>query len=144
VAVASSASVDEHRQLSPLPPPLPGTTAGTSAREPTVEELRYIANQVVPSMFGGFGAGSTAPADQVIEEPQVAHQPKNRTTFILLGALLGALGAHNFYAGYSRKGWIQLAITVFTLGFGSPMSWMWAVIDICTINADSQGVQFES
>lgn len=84
------------------------------------------------------------PTDQVIQDSQVAHQPKNRTTFIVLGALLGAFGAHNFYAGYSKKGGIQLAITLLTLGFGSPMSWMWAVIDICTINSDNRGVQFES
>jgi TM2 domain-containing membrane protein YozV len=95
-------------------------------------------------MFGGFGAGVAVPTDQVFQDPQVAHQAKNRTTFILLGALLGAFGAHNFYAGYSKKGGIQLAITLLTLGFGSPMSWMWAVIDICTINSDSRGVQFES
>jgi len=95
-------------------------------------------------MFGGFGAGATVPTDQVIQDSQVAHQPKNRTTFIVLGALLGAFGAHNFYAGYSKKGGIQLAITLLTLGFGSPMSWMWAVIDICTINSDNRGVQFES
>jgi hypothetical protein len=112
------------------------------ASQPTVEELRHIANQVVPSMFSGFGAGSAAA--QVIHEPEVTNEPKNRTTFILLGALLGAFGAHNFYAGYKKKGGIQLAITLLTLGFGSPMSWMWAVIDICTINSDSRGVQFES
>jgi len=72
------------------------------------------------------------------------HQPKNRTSFIVLGALLGAFGAHNFYAGYYKKAGIQLAITVLTLGFASPMSWMWAVIDICTIDRDSRGLQFES
>jgi TM2 domain-containing membrane protein YozV len=70
--------------------------------------------------------------------------PKNRTSFIILGALLGAFGAHNFYAGYHKKAGIQLAITLLTLGFGSPMSWMWAVIDICTIDRDARGVQFES
>jgi TM2 domain-containing membrane protein YozV len=95
-------------------------------------------------MFGGFGATTTAPADRLIHDAQLVEQPKNRTTFIVLGALLGAFGAHNFYAGYTRKGGIQLAITLVTLGFGSPMSWMWAVIDICTINRDSRGVQFES
>jgi TM2 domain-containing membrane protein YozV len=95
-------------------------------------------------MFGGFEASATTPTEQGIKDAQVAHQPKNRTTFILLGALLGAFGAHNFYAGYSKKGGIQLAITLLTLGFGIPMSWMWAVIDICTINNDSRGVQFES
>jgi TM2 domain-containing membrane protein YozV len=58
--------------------------------------------------------------------------------------LLGAFGAHNFYAGYYKKAGIQLGITLLTLGFGSPMSWLWAVIDICTIDRDVRGVQFES
>jgi TM2 domain-containing membrane protein YozV len=89
-------------------------------------------------MFGGFaGADTAAPAEEV-------PVPKNRSSFIILGALLGALGVHNFYAGYYKKAGIQLAITVLTLGFGSPMSWMWAVIDICTVDRDSRGVQFES
>jgi len=140
VAVTSSAPVHEHRQPAPPPPPPPGIAPS----QPTAEELRHVANQVMPSMFGGFGAGSTPPAGRIFQEPEVVHQPKNRTTFILLGALLGAFGAHNFYAGYRKKGGIQLAITLVTLGFASPMSWMWAVIDICTISSDSRGVQFES
>jgi TM2 domain-containing protein/RING finger family protein len=132
--MAAASSPPQHRQ-SPTPPPRPMEIVQSQS---TVEELRHVANRVVPSMFGGFEEESASTA-----EPDVL-QPKNRTTFILLGALLGALGAHNFYAGYSKKGGLQLAITLLTLGFGSPMSWMWAVIDICTINHDSRGVQFES
>ena len=107
--------------------------------EPT-QELRHMANRVVPSMFGGFAGEDTTPP---VEEVEV-HEPKNRSSYIVLGALLGAFGAHNFYAGYYKKAGIQLAITSLTLGFGSPMSWMWAVIDICTIDRDRWGVQFES
>ncbi|HUM04359.1 MAG TPA: TM2 domain-containing protein [Terriglobales bacterium] len=70
--------------------------------------------------------------------------PKNRMGFMILGALLGPLGAHNWYAGYYKKAGAQLAITVLTLGFGSPMSWIWAIIDICTVDRDSNGVQFAS
>jgi TM2 domain-containing membrane protein YozV len=91
-------------------------------------------------MFGGF-AGQDAVAP--IEQTEI-REPKHRTSFIILGALLGAFGAHNFYAGYYKKAGIQLAITLLTLGLGSPMSWMWAVIDICTIDRDNRGVQFES
>ena len=69
---------------------------------------------------------------------------KNKVTFILLGALLGPLGAHNFYAGFRGKGAAQLGITVCTLGYGAPMSWIWAIIDICTVERDSQGIQFKS
>jgi TM2 domain-containing membrane protein YozV len=73
-----------------------------------------------------------------------AENGKSRMTFILLGVLLGAFGAHNFYAGFRKKAVAQLLITVLTLGFASPMSWMWAVIDVCTITEDSAGVKFNS
>jgi TM2 domain-containing membrane protein YozV len=65
-------------------------------------------------------------------------------TFVTLGVLLGFLGVHNFYAGYRRKGIAQLLITLLTLGLASPMTWIWAVIDICTVDRDNRGVRFES
>ncbi|MGA8499992.1 MAG: RING finger protein [Candidatus Sulfotelmatobacter sp.] len=131
VAVVPSA-VAENR----FPPPPPPVVLPAA----TTQDLRQVANQVVPSMFGGFSAY----ADAAPVQEAAVQLPKNRTSFIILGALLGAFGAHNFYAGYHKKAGIQLAITVLTLGFGSPMSWMWAVIDICTIDRDGRGVQFES
>lgn len=138
VAVAAQGPrvATEPRQ-GPLPPPPP--SGRTAAPVPaTNSELHRVADQVVPSIFGGFGS-----TNSIFTEP-VSPEPKNRTTYILLGALLGAFGAHSFYAGYRKKGAIQLAITLLTLGFAGPMSWIWAVIDICTINQDSLGIQFES
>jgi TM2 domain-containing membrane protein YozV len=69
---------------------------------------------------------------------------KSKMTFVMLGALLGALGIHNFYAGHKKKAFAQLCITVLTMGYGSPMSWIWAIIDILTVEKDSDGVQFKS
>jgi TM2 domain-containing membrane protein YozV len=69
---------------------------------------------------------------------------KKKMTFTLLGVFLGALGVHNFYAGYHGKGIGQLCLSVLTLGFGSPMAWIWAVIEICIVDRDSEGVQFSS
>jgi len=69
---------------------------------------------------------------------------KNRSTFIVLGALLGCFGAHNFYAGYKRKAVMQLCLTAFSLGFAGIMSWVWAVIDVCTVDRDSEGIRFRS
>jgi hypothetical protein len=132
VAVAPAAVVAGDR----LPPPPPGVVVPSA----TTQDLHEVANRVVPSMFGGFSAY----ADAGLAQEPAAELPKSRTSYIILGALLGAFGAHNFYAGYHKKAGIQLAITVLTLGFGSPMSWMWAVIDICTIDRDCRGVQFES
>ncbi|HTC56711.1 MAG TPA: RING finger protein [Candidatus Sulfotelmatobacter sp.] len=132
VAVVAPTAVVENR----MPPPPPGVVLPPA----TTPDLRQVANRVVPSMFGGFSAyADAAPVQEAAVQP-----PKNRTSYIILGALLGAFGAHNFYAGYRKKAGIQLAITVLTLGLGSPMSWMWAVIDICTIDRDGRGVQFES
>jgi TM2 domain-containing membrane protein YozV len=139
VSVATQAPVAV-TQTRVAPPPRPGIIA---THVPTSEDadLRYRANQVVPSIFGGFGDSGRVAVDP---PPAVPAVPKNRTTYIVLGALLGAFGAHNFYAGYRSKAAIQLAMTLLTVGFASPMSWVWAVIDICTINQDSNGLQFES
>ncbi|HEY1678714.1 MAG TPA: NINE protein [Candidatus Sulfotelmatobacter sp.] len=138
LVAVGTATVSQPQIFPAAPPPPPPPLTGMITSAATTEELRYTASLVVPSIFGGFGAGT------VPEAPPEVHEPRNRMTFILLGALLGAFGAHNFYAGYVKKGWIQLAITLLTLGFASPMSWMWAVIDICTVNNDAHGVQLES
>jgi TM2 domain-containing membrane protein YozV len=131
-AVAAPAVLEQ--RLPPPPPP------GVIPPPATMPDLQHVANRIVPSMFGGFaGEDPTQPAEEA-----AAREPRKRTSYIMLGALLGAFGAHNFYAGYYKKAGFQLAITLLTLGFASPMSWLWAVIDICTINRDVWGVQFES
>jgi TM2 domain-containing membrane protein YozV len=135
VGAQAIAAVSEAR-VAPPPPPRPG--AAHAIAEPAgTEELRHVANSVVPSIFGGFATGMAETS------PEIPPQPKSRTTFIVLGVLLGAFGAHSFYAGYKKKGAIQLAITALSLGFAGPMSWVWAVIDICTITQDEGGVEFE-
>jgi len=93
------------------------------------------------SLFGNDVAPISIHRDT---QPGPESEPKNRTSFIVLGALLGPVGAHNFYAGYTKKAVTQLLITVLTLGFASPMTWIWAIIDICTVNQDQRGIEFAS
>jgi hypothetical protein len=124
-----------------LPPPPPPPRRSPPA---TIAELQQITNSVVPTMFGSFSDFDSMSRPEPEQDQIHSGPPKRRTTFILLGALLGAFGAHNFYAGYHKKAGIQLALTVLTVGFASPMSWIWAIIDICTVSKDSWGVQFES
>lgn len=71
---------------------------------------------------------------------QQGYQPKSRTMYILLGVFLGGWGIHNFYAGYTNTAIIQIAITLFTCGFGG---WIWAIIDVCTVTVDANGVPFQ-
>lgn len=138
VRAGRPAQVPSSAQVAIATPP-PGASSQTS-----LQELQRISSQVVPSMFSLFGSEAVTATGNNDPAPVPADEPKDRAVFIVAGALLGALGAHNFYAGYYKKAIAQLAITVVTLGFGSPMSWIWAIIDICTINHDARGIQFES
>jgi TM2 domain-containing membrane protein YozV len=122
------------------PPPLPAGSAAPVVSWPAprvgVGSMFFDGNPVpVP-------ASAAAPAFDFDLEPDP--NAKNRSTFIVLGALLGFFGAHNFYAGYKRKAVGQLCLTAFTLGFGGIMTWVWAVIDVCTVDCDSTGVKFKS
>ena len=60
--------------------------------------------------------------------------PKSKSTYVLLGLLLGAFGAHDFYIGKTKKGLIHVGMSIF--GFGLALSWMWAVFEIFIQAAD--------
>lgn len=54
---------------------------------------------------------------------------KSKIAAGLFGILLGALGVHNFYLGYTGKGIAQLLITVLTCGYLGFISWIWGLIE---------------
>jgi TM2 domain-containing membrane protein YozV len=75
---------------------------------------------------------------------QPARAPKSRTAFVLLGIFLGGLGIHNFFAGYTAKGVIQLLITLLLGWLIIPLIgvWNWVIIEVCTVTADAAGEAF--
>ncbi len=95
---------------------------------------------VVCVKCGGAINSSTASAINPPANPLA----KSRMAFILLGIFLGGLGIHNFYAGYTGKAVAQLLISVLTCGFGGIISWIWAVVEVCTIEVDASGKPFIS
>lgn len=79
-------------------------------------------------------------SNNICNNPQyVIAMPKSRIGYILLGLFFGGWGIHNFYAGYSQKAVIQLILGVFSCCI---ISGIWAIIDICTIDCDANGVPF--
>ncbi|HWG40742.1 MAG TPA: NINE protein [Candidatus Acidoferrales bacterium] len=84
----------------------------------------------------------TAPAAYAYAVPVYASAHKSRTSYIVLGIFLGSLGIHNFYAGYTGRAVGQLCLTVLTLGYLGIVSWIWAIIEICTVEKDSTGLRF--
>jgi TM2 domain-containing membrane protein YozV len=78
---------------------------------------------------------------------------KSRMAYILLGIFLGKFGVHNFYAGRISQGVAQLTITmisiplmcVFGIGFITILiPWIWAIVDIITVDHDADGVPMAS
>jgi TM2 domain-containing membrane protein YozV len=84
----------------------------------------------------------SAPAVYAYAAPVYGAAHKSRTSYIVLGIFLGALGIHNFYAGYTGRAVGQLCLTVLTLGYLGIVSWIWAIIEICTVEKDSTGLRF--
>ncbi|HEV8491803.1 MAG TPA: NINE protein [Candidatus Angelobacter sp.] len=115
-----------------------------------------VAQQYQPSAYSGplglSQAAAAAPA-QVPASASAGYQPyasplsfdrsrKSRTTYIVLGIFLGALGVHNFYAGYTGRAVGQLCLTVLTIGYLGIISWVWAIVEICIVEKDSTGLNF--
>ena len=79
---------------------------------------------------------------QYAASPLLERSQKSRTVFIFLGIFLGALGIHNFYAGYAGRGVGQLCLTALTLGYLGIISWLWAIVEVCVVQKDSAGLDF--
>ncbi len=79
-----------------------------------------------------------------IPTPPPATAPKSRLIYIILAIFLGTLGIHNFYAGYTGKGIAQLLLTLLSAGFLGLIVFIWAIVEICTVDKDSNGVPFIS
>jgi len=67
---------------------------------------------------------------------------KDRVTYVLLAVLLG-IGIHNFYAGYTTRGIIQLLVSILSCGILWFFMWIWAIIEACTVTQDANGVRFK-
>ena len=79
---------------------------------------------------------------QYAASPLFERSQKSRSAFIFLGIFLGALGIHNFYAGYAGRGVGQLCLTALTLGYLGIISWLWAIVEVCVVQKDSAGLDF--
>jgi hypothetical protein len=116
--------------LSPAPPPPPGPLSSGAVPPPPP-----------PSQYAFTLGGYVSARPSALAAPvPVRIGSKDRTVFVLLGVLLGAFGAHNFYAGYKGRASAQLAITLCTLFLGSVVSWIWALVEVCTIDRDSRNI----
>lgn len=69
---------------------------------------------------------------------------KSRAAYIVLALIFGLLGVHNFYAGRSGAGIIQLLLTLLGgwLAFPLVIVAIWVIIEIIVVNTDGRGIPF--
>ncbi len=79
---------------------------------------------------------------------EAARSGKGRGVYIVLGLLLGGLGAHNFYAGRYAVGAAQAVLTVVVAAVTLALDMapaalllvpIWVVLEICTVEVDGEG-----
>jgi len=91
--------------------------------QPGYEQAAYAAGQ---QAYGQPAYGQPAYGQQAYGQPVVG-APKQWIVAVILAFVLGTLGVHNFYLGYTTKGIIQLVLTITVIGIF--VSGPWALID---------------
>jgi TM2 domain-containing membrane protein YozV len=75
--------------------------------------------------------------DQNVNQPE----QKSKMAAGLLGIFLGAWGIHNFYLGNTKKGVIQIVVTLVTCGAGGLWGLIEGIMILCgSIKTDANGV----
>lgn len=66
---------------------------------------------------------------------------KSKMVAGLLGIFLGAYGIHNFYLGNTKKGIIQIIVTIVTCGIGGLWGFIEGIMILCgKVTTDFNGV----
>lgn len=85
------------------------------------------------------GVGGESPNNRPRNLLPQERSDKSMGMYVFLGIVFGFLGIHNFYIGRSSHGMAQLLITLLSGGMLLLVSWIWAGIDVFTIQYDSDG-----
>jgi len=122
--------VDEPLAETPMPPmeevpapeapaletPAPEVPAPPMPAPPVAPPAPPMQAPPVAPPTPGYATQSTGPAPVA-----GAAAPKSRVTAGVLGILLGSLGVHKFYLGYTTAGIIMAVVSIVSFGFLAPV-----------------------
>lgn len=117
-------------------------SCGAPAPAQAVPVAPVAAPMATPTGYTPQGQPSVVVVNNGPQAPYYPYPPKSRTAYLLLAFFLGTLGIHNFYAKRSTCGVIQLLITILSCGFAAGISWIWAIIEMITVDRDGNNVPF--
>jgi len=113
------------------PPPFPGAVPPYNGARAV---SAVVGHESAPMSVGG-ALSITAPAWD--SATHFYSPPTSRAGFVLLGIFLGVFGAHNFFAGYLKRGVIQLLCTCFSGFTLAAVIWLWAIVEVCVVSRDA-------
>ena len=91
------------------------------------QSVQYAGQQVMPGQSVQYVTGTAMPMGGAVAV--YPGQQKSKLAAGLLGILVGALGIHNFYLGFTGNAIAQLLITVLSFGLLSFIPAIWGLIE---------------
>lgn len=85
-------------------------------------------------------------ANKIIKNRKEDVYCKNGYIYIVMAFALGTIGIHNFYAGYYKRGTIQLFITLispYLMYFPLLFTALWALAELLFVNKSANGAKFK-
>lgn len=128
-----------HSQEPPRAPEPPRQEAPQYEAPPAYGAPQYGVPQYGQGQYGGYQPPQYGqPVQQPYYPPQynvppAGYNQKSRLAAGLLGILLGCLGVHNFYLGFTSRGVVQLVVSIiggiFTCGLATVAMVVWGFIE---------------
>ncbi len=108
----------------------------------SLSDLRGATAEPYNGMEVDFEAHGSEAKDIVVIQQSASATNKSRAIYILLAFFLGTLGIHNFYAGRTLWGVVQLLIGLtspFLLFISLIPLYVWILVEMIVITEDSEG-----
>lgn len=130
-----------------------GANVCTQCGAPVGAGNQYCFNCGQCSDGAPFCANCGAPQNAAAQPGAAPYGPqKSKLAAVILAFLLGTLGIHNFYLGYTNKGIAQLLLTLlggWLCGAGAIAAGIWALVEAIqlltgSIHRDANGVPLKN
>ena len=106
-----------------------------STKNPSVNDMQSMMMQ---QMMQQQMMQQNAMNQQMLNQmKEMNNSDKSRLTYILIALFLGPVGVHNFYAGHSGRGIIQLILGITIIGMCVTIPW--CILDMICVSRDGEG-----
>lgn len=110
-------------------------TPKQTAQTPSMPEMQSMMMQQM--MQQQMMQQNTMNQQMINQMKEMNNSDKSRLTYIIIALFLGAWGIHNFYAGYTGRGIVQLLLGITLIGCCITVPW--SILDMICTKRDGDG-----